>query len=73
MNQISDLGGVIQNEYRKSGNFHVIIIKIFMLKIFRRTTQPMKIILHRNFISNTFTCKDHEKTYDLVSICRDQP
>ena len=40
-----------------------------MFKNFRRTTQPTKIILHRNFISNAFTCEeDHEKAYNLVSM-----
>ena len=29
-----------------------------MLKNFRRMTQPTKIFLHRNFISNTFACED---------------
>ena len=38
-----------------------------MSKNFRKTTQPMKIFLYQNFFSNTFTCEDHEKAYDLVS------
>ena len=38
-----------------------------MLKNFRRTTQPTKIFLHQNFISNAFTCENLLSVF--VQIC----
>ena len=38
-----------------------------MLKNFRRTSQPTKIFLHRNFISNAFTCENLLSVF--VQIC----